>query len=185
MYRATGYKTSSAVSNSAWGMLKGVDEAKLQNFTYRKKINFTNPIVVFKYIPTSLLQNKNRSWRIKQKRVWFRITREGRKKDRTPQFWSCYPVSRISADLFCPMLHGSAQEEPSYWWAERQSKGNPVATAADWRVRGRIARLALFVAFHTATLRWKRRERGRWTEVNCFTSLENICTLTYILAFLH
>lgn len=114
-------------------------------------------MVLFKHTPIYLLQYENRSWRMKQSIYGCLVQDHTGRQEKTEHLSSGLPpsVSCRRTALFCLMLHGSAWEEPGYCWAERQSKENPVATAAD--CRGRIPRLQLPVMFHAATLRWDRR----------------------------
>lgn len=138
-------------------------------------------MVLFKHTPIYHLQYENRSWRMKQSIYGCLVQDHTGRQEKTEHLSSGLPpsVSCRRTALFCLMLHGSAWEEPGYCWAERQSKENPVATAAD--CRGRIPRLQLPVMFHAATLRWDRR---REDVQKCFISLDKIHTLFYTPAFL-
>lgn len=109
--------------------------------------------------------------------LWLVQDHTGR-QEKTEQHSSSLPssVSWIKLLSFAPCC-GSAWEEHRHWWPERQSKGNPVDTAADYR--GKIPKLQLFVMFHAETMRWERRREkmyrssvsSAWTKVtHYFTS---------------
>ena len=164
LYRGTGYKTSLAVRNSAWGPLKGANEVKLQNFTHGKA-------QLYKAYGT--LQTHPHISPAKQELVLKNKTEVCLAQDHTERWEKTEHHSSALAILsvLCKALislapcYTSVQDtsvsERVYPGAERQSKGNPVVTAADFKVRGRIPRRVLFVAFHTAILRWKgRREEN-------------------------
>lgn len=135
-------------------------------------------MILYKHTSVCLLQNKDGSWRMKQSICGCLVQDHTGGQQKTEHYSSDLPSSAscTRTALFGPMLHGSAWEELEYWWAERQSKANPVATETAFPASNCLW------CFMQQRLRWGRR--GRCTEVKCFISLDKIHTLFYILAFL-
>lgn len=182
LYRGTWHKANLAVQNSARG--RGWRDWMKQNFkiSLEEKLNFTKPMVLFKYTSTHLLQNYNRSCRLKYKCVLFSVTQEGRKRLNTTVLALAPLVSHVSTDLFGPMLCGFAWEEPG----TGEQKG--WATETLWlqlqTSESEFPDKCIVHGVSYSNTKWKGGKRGRHTEVTVI-SLDNIHTLIYILTFLY